>query len=616
MIGAALLATLSLLPSMPRSADTIPLVDAHRLAHDNVRNRLLLFSGLQSGAQGAARYRTSLFASTADGWERVADGGPWGRDDAQLAFDGKRNRLVLFGGRQVLADRSVRVLTDTWEWDGSAWARVDTVGPGMRTHAGMAYDAARGVTVIFGGFGANDSLRADTWEWDGTHWTRRADGPAGRWVNGLTYDPVRKRVVLHAGDRARYDRATDLAAGEVFEWNGAAWTKAGDARPLSPQQPIVGTSGGLLWYNGWQKDTPAESWMMRGGAWTQVPGVQPPRRRGAAMTYDAARNVVVLIGGENDDGALRDRWEFDGTKWMSITTVHAPAPERRAHHAVAWSPSHQMVVMHGGSSPRGERIDMFNDLWGFDGTRWQPLSANGPGISGMQLFADTAGVLHRVTGFDGRSEIADAARLVDTTWQALGAFPGGARAEAALAFDTDRGRAVFYGGMIPGRRVSGETWELADGAWTRTATEGPGPLHSASMAYDAARRMTILFGGADSAFVKNGTTWGWDGTRWQRLATTGPSPRFTAGMAYDAARREVVLFGGSGESGNAETWLWNGTTWRQYDGPTPPSRMMPRMAYDPVRRVVVMFGGRAAWPNDLGDTWTWNGTSWTEVRTR
>ena len=35
----------------------------------------------------------------------------------------------------------------------------------------MAYDAARGVTVLFGGYDGANYL-GDTWEWNGTSWTQ------------------------------------------------------------------------------------------------------------------------------------------------------------------------------------------------------------------------------------------------------------------------------------------------------------------------------------------------------------------------------------------------------------------------------------------------------------
>ena len=50
---------------------------------------------------------------------------------------------VLFGG--AFADDT------TWQWDGSAWTVVTTAGPSERSDHAMAYDSARGVTVLFGG---------------------------------------------------------------------------------------------------------------------------------------------------------------------------------------------------------------------------------------------------------------------------------------------------------------------------------------------------------------------------------------------------------------------------------------------------------------------------------
>ena len=38
----------------------------------------------------------------------------------QLAYDAKRDRLVLFGGRAGYPNGD---LQDTWEWDGSKWVQ-------------------------------------------------------------------------------------------------------------------------------------------------------------------------------------------------------------------------------------------------------------------------------------------------------------------------------------------------------------------------------------------------------------------------------------------------------------------------------------------------------------
>ena len=43
---------------------------------------------------------------------------------------------------------------ETWEWDGSAWTLRASDGPSPRYDHAMAYDSARGVTVLFGGYDA------------------------------------------------------------------------------------------------------------------------------------------------------------------------------------------------------------------------------------------------------------------------------------------------------------------------------------------------------------------------------------------------------------------------------------------------------------------------------
>src|ERR1041384_4804856 len=72
----------------------------------------------------------------------------------------------------------------------TAWVRASAPISGRYGHA-MAYDSARGVTVLFGGF-AGDYL-SDTWEWNGTVWTRRTvTGPPGREYAAMVFDAARR----------------------------------------------------------------------------------------------------------------------------------------------------------------------------------------------------------------------------------------------------------------------------------------------------------------------------------------------------------------------------------------------------------------------------------------
>jgi hypothetical protein len=62
----------------------------------------------------------------------------------------------------------------TWRWDGATWTRVTGTQPPLRLNAAMAYDRDRNRVVLYGGeVAANTPDLADTWEFDGTAWARR-----------------------------------------------------------------------------------------------------------------------------------------------------------------------------------------------------------------------------------------------------------------------------------------------------------------------------------------------------------------------------------------------------------------------------------------------------------
>jgi hypothetical protein len=113
-----------------------------------------------------------------------------------MAFDSARGVTVLFGG-----DLGAFYSNETWEWDGTTWTRRTTSAVPGRTLHSMAYDASRGVTEVFGGYVSGTS--GDTYEYDGTDWVRRTiSGPTRRQAP-MCYDAVRQMCVLFGG----YDSA-------------------------------------------------------------------------------------------------------------------------------------------------------------------------------------------------------------------------------------------------------------------------------------------------------------------------------------------------------------------------------------------------------------------------
>ncbi len=171
---------------------------------------------------------------------------PIGRAFHAMTFDGNRNALVVFGGRTAAGMDAT-----TYEWTGACgaqtWANVSpTVSPPPRTNMMMAYDAARKVSVLFGGASGTTDL-GDTWEWNGTTWTQvmATKSPAPRSDYVMTYDARRKRVVLFGG------RSAFTTFNDTWEWDGSAgtWVEVGTILAPPPRSAgaiVADPTGSLL----------------------------------------------------------------------------------------------------------------------------------------------------------------------------------------------------------------------------------------------------------------------------------------------------------------------------------------------------------------------------------
>jgi hypothetical protein len=140
--------------------------------------------------------------------------------------------VVLFGGSDNPS--SLNCLSDTWEWNGITWTqRTPVAAPPGRVYHAMAYDSARGVTVVFGGISmAGGGLMADTWEWNGTNWTQRtpATSPPVRYAHAMVFDSARGVTVLFGGDPF-FISGSGSPLSDTWEWNGTNWTQRAPATP-------------------------------------------------------------------------------------------------------------------------------------------------------------------------------------------------------------------------------------------------------------------------------------------------------------------------------------------------------------------------------------------------
>ena len=200
---------------------------------------------------------------------------------------------------------------------------------------------------------------------------------------------------------------------------------------------------------------------------------------------------------------------------------------------------------------------------------------------------------------------------------------------AAMAYDSTRHQVVLFGGEGPVTNVYGpvpnlnDTWTWDGTTWTQRLPQSSPPARSGhSMAFDSDRGVVVLFGGF-TAGVENGgflnDTWTWDGTNWaqqaQQAIYAAPPPRSGAQMAYDSIHHQTVMFSGQGQGVLKvlnDTWLWDGSSWTNVIPPNPPfARLGASMVFDAANGMIVLFGGNIiqAFAND---TWLWDGSNWTQ----
>lgn len=336
------------------------------------------------------------------------------RAHAAMAFDRGRGRMVLHGGwyetltPENFLDR-LNVNGETWERDDQGiWQLVTTQGPSPRYGHAVAYDEARGVTVLFGGHLCPDTLCVpggpggtpvgynDTWEWDGTAWTERiaASAPSPRSHHAMAYDSVRQRVVMFGGrDPAVGGTAVEA---NVWEWDGATWT----ARVTSPD-PVIAKRPVGRWDHGLAFDRarnilvlhggvyflpgtagPGETWELSGAGEWRLSAVPPDLTEDQlyhglghpwhAMTHDYDRGATLLTTLTSESGVLVGRlWEWMGTGWIPRSTL-----PWRTNHAIAYDDVRMRTAIVGGESGYISRADVWE--WRYVDEPGPPVCAPSP----------------------------------------------------------------------------------------------------------------------------------------------------------------------------------------------------------------------------------------------
>jgi predicted outer membrane repeat protein len=280
---------------------------------------------------------------------------PPARSGATMAYDAASGQLVLFGGD------GDDLLNDTWTWNGSTWTQQSpSSSPPVRYQATMAYDAASGQVVLFGGFNGSTEL-GDTWTWNGSTWTQQSPtaSPPARYLAAMTYDAASGQMVLFGGLGNSGSGLND-----TWTWNGSTWTQQ------SPSASPPGRYGAAMAYDaasgqmvlfggGGNSGVQSDTWTWNGSTWTQQsPSASPPARYLAGMAYDAGSGQAALFGGSGNSGFLSDTWMWNGSTWTEPSVSGGPPASQDV--AMAYDAASGRMVLFGGLSISSGNL---NDTW-------------------------------------------------------------------------------------------------------------------------------------------------------------------------------------------------------------------------------------------------------------
>ncbi len=563
----------------------------HAAVYDPVRDRMLVFGGIDGGA-----FRSDVWVLNLAGepkWTAITPSGtpPSARYGHAAVYDPLEDRVIIYGG-----DDGLTQLGDVWTLSLSgepSWSELSpegTLPPARELHTAV-YDSIRGRMIVFGGYSltGSDEWLHDTWSLSlvGTPaWSEIApEGavPVGRAEHTCIYDPARDRMLLFGG----------------------------------------GTG------SGYRNDT----WMLSFAdtvAWSPVSpsGTLPPIRAGHTAVYDQANDQMLIFAGRGESALRNDVWALNlgGTPSWTDPNPDGTLPLERGGHATIFVPLRSEMVVFGGASSSGN----CGDTWvlGLGAVpAWHEVAAPPIAPTARQHYSamydpprDRMILFGGAVGSSSYNDVWEL-RLASMTWRQLsptGTTPPGLEAPSAI-YDAARNRMLIFGGInASGRKNSVWALNLAGTpTWTSLSPAGvlPPARFGHTAIYDPVRDRMIVFGGHGSSGVLN-DTWALSLAgvpAWSPIASIGnlPAARWSHSAIYDPRRDHMIVCGGLEVTDTPEVWvlaLGDGNVWSEINpsGVAPAGRRAHTAVHDPVRDRMIVFGGIAESPSDfvfLDDVW-------------
>jgi hypothetical protein len=263
-------------------------------------------------------------------WVQRSTTGPLQRGfSSDMAFDATRGVAVIYGGYGALGNNNTGYLRDTWEWDGIGWIqRFPPHDPERRTGQKLVFDTNRNMVLLVGGSGYVPPNN-EVWGYDGNDWMLlSASSPDGPPSNAIpeyaVFDSARAKIIFITS----VPPAQNGNFSATWEFDSATLTWA----LAASSGTTIGYYGSAFaydsvrhnavgqWYIYPNSFSSAATWTWNGAAWANT-GVPTPPRYAPCMAFDTTRRRTVLYGccrGLGPGINTTDTWAFDGAVWQKI----------------------------------------------------------------------------------------------------------------------------------------------------------------------------------------------------------------------------------------------------------------------------------------------------------
>lgn len=207
--------------------------------------------------------------------------------------------------------------------------------------------------------------------------------------------------------------------------------------------------------------------------------------------YDSVRSRILIVE-QSPGSGLTKLYMWLGSTWELIS---ANGPPLRTLAAMAYDPTRNRVVLHGGQQGTLPSAWFPPEVWEWDGQSWTSLPVT-PGPFG--------------------------------------------RRRHAMVYDAARQNMFMFGGLDNLNQLSDQIWLWDGAAWSSpNPSVRPAPRQNPSLTYNAQRNSVLLLGGFDASFAPLNDFWEWDGQAWTRL----PDPPVTGAFIHNPVRGKSLVSG-------------------------------------------------------------------------